>query len=97
MSINDRGIALDMTLVENAIQMDTQSRNELTSAIHRLTALDNPHSVQQMNPVELVYIMYVRFQRIQITGILVVTGSPSFPFSGIQRCISRSGASIGLP
>lgn len=46
--INDRGIALDMTLVENAIQMDTQSRNELTSAIHRLTALDNPNSVQQM-------------------------------------------------
>ena len=37
--INDRGIALDMELVENAIQMDTQSRNELTAAIQRLTAL----------------------------------------------------------
>ena len=46
--INDRGIALDMQLVENAIQMDTQSRNELIAAIQRLTALENPNSVQQM-------------------------------------------------
>ena len=46
--INDRGIALDMKLVENAIQMDTQSRNELTAAIQHLTALENPNSVQQM-------------------------------------------------
>ena len=46
--INDRGIALDMQLVENAIQMDIQSRNELTAAIQRLTALENPNSVQQM-------------------------------------------------
>ena len=46
--INDRGIALDMELVENAIRMDTQSRNELTAAMQRLTALENPNSVQQM-------------------------------------------------
>ena len=46
--INDRGIALDMTLVENAIRMDTQSRNELTAAMQRLTSLENPNSVQQM-------------------------------------------------
>ena len=46
--INDRGIALDMELVENAIQMDTQSRNELTAAIQHMTALENPNSVQQM-------------------------------------------------
>ena len=46
--INDRGIALDLELVQNAILMDTQSRNELTSAIQCLTALENPNSVQQM-------------------------------------------------
>lgn len=46
--INDRGIALDMTLVENVIQMDTQSRNELTAAIRKLTNLENPNSVMQM-------------------------------------------------
>ena len=46
--INDRGIALNMTLVENAIRMDTLSRNELTVAIQKLTNLENPNSVQQM-------------------------------------------------
>ena len=46
--INDRGIALNMTLVENAIRMDTLSRNELTAAIQKLTSLENPNSVQQM-------------------------------------------------
>lgn len=46
--INDRGIALDMTLVDNAIDMDMRSRNELTIEIRRLTALENPNSVQQM-------------------------------------------------
>ena len=46
--INDRGIALDMPLVESAIRMDERSREELTSLMQELTALDNPNSVQQM-------------------------------------------------
>lgn len=46
--INDRGIAVDMTLVCNAIAIDTQSREELTAKLQELTMLDNPNSVQQM-------------------------------------------------
>ena len=46
--INDRGIAVDMTLVRNAIAIDTQSREELTSKLQELTMLENPNSVQQM-------------------------------------------------
>ncbi len=46
--INDRGIRLDMTLVKNAIAMDAHSRDELTHAMQKLTALDNPNSVMQM-------------------------------------------------
>ncbi|WP_312105263.1 DNA polymerase [Pygmaiobacter massiliensis] len=46
--INDRGVALDMTLVQEAITMDGRSRSELTSAMKLLTELDNPNSVQQM-------------------------------------------------
>ena len=46
--INDRGIAVDMQLVENAIRMDAQSRAELTEMMQKLTNLDNPNSVQQM-------------------------------------------------
>ena len=46
--INDRGVALDMTLVRQAIDMDRRSREKLTAAMKKLTKLDNPNSVQQM-------------------------------------------------
>jgi DNA polymerase len=46
--INDRGVALDMTLVRQAIDMDGRSREKLTAAMKKLTELDNPNSVQQM-------------------------------------------------
>lgn len=46
--INDRGVALDMTLVQQAIDMDCRSRLQLTIAMKKLTDLDNPNSVQQM-------------------------------------------------
>lgn len=46
--INDRGVRLDMDLVQKAIEMDTRSRSELTAAMKDMTALDNPNSVQQM-------------------------------------------------
>lgn len=46
--INDRGVAVDMELVRQAIGMDTHSRQKLTVAMKELTDLDNPNSVQQM-------------------------------------------------
>lgn len=46
--INDRGVALDMTLAQAAIAIDGRSRSELTTAMKKLTELDNPNSVQQM-------------------------------------------------
>jgi DNA polymerase len=46
--INDRGVALDMELVRQAIQMDARSRSELTQAMKDMTELENPNSVQQM-------------------------------------------------
>ena len=46
--INDRGIALDMTLVEQAIAMDERSKEKLTEKMKKLTELDNPNSVVQM-------------------------------------------------
>ena len=46
--INDRGVALDMTLVRQAIDMNGRSREKLTAAMKKLTKLDNPNSVQQM-------------------------------------------------
>lgn len=46
--INDRGIRIDMELVDRAIGVDTRSREDLTEGMKRLTGLDNPHSVHQM-------------------------------------------------
>jgi len=46
--INDRGVALDMTLVRNAIDADNRSRRELMQKMQQLTSLDNPNSVAQM-------------------------------------------------
>lgn len=46
--INDRGVALDMTLVCYAMKADTRSRTDLTRLMKELTDLDNPNSVQQM-------------------------------------------------
>lgn len=46
--INDRGIGLDMTLVEQAIAIDSISSKNLTQQIQDLTDLDNPNSVAQM-------------------------------------------------
>ena len=46
--INDRGILLDMTLVENAIALDEISKDKLSDAMKDLTELENPNSVAQM-------------------------------------------------
>lgn len=46
--INDRGVRLDMPLVEAAIEMDAKSRRELTDAMQKITELENPNSVSQM-------------------------------------------------
>lgn len=46
--INDRGIGVDMGLVENAISIDGEVREELKEKMKRLTDLENPNSVQQL-------------------------------------------------
>lgn len=46
--INDRGIAIDLAVVENAIAFDEKSKASLMSAMQDITNLDNPNSVAQM-------------------------------------------------
>ena len=46
--INDRGIMLDMDVVENAIAFDEKSKAELMISMQNITNLDNPNSVVQM-------------------------------------------------
>ena len=46
--INDRGIMLDMTVVQNAIAFDEKSKSALMLQMQNITGLDNPNSVVQM-------------------------------------------------
>ena len=46
--INDRGILVDMEMVENAIALDKRTRDELVSTMQKITELENPNSVQQL-------------------------------------------------
>ena len=46
--INDRGILVDMTLVENAIEIDAKTKQSLRSRMQGVTGLENPNSVVQM-------------------------------------------------
>ena len=46
--INDRGILVDMPLVQSAIRLDVQSQEQLVEGLKELTDLENPRSVQQM-------------------------------------------------
>lgn len=46
--INDRGIAVDMEVVENAIRLDERSKAELSEEMKKCTSLENPNSVMQL-------------------------------------------------
>lgn len=46
--INDRGIALDMDVVENAITFDERSKVALSETMQDITGVENPNSVVQM-------------------------------------------------
>ena len=46
--INDRGILVDMPLVENAIAIDAKTKDYLRTQMQEKTGLDNPNSVSQM-------------------------------------------------
>lgn len=46
--INDRGIALDPVLIENAIRFDVFSKEKMTKEAIDLTKLDNPNSAAQL-------------------------------------------------
>lgn len=46
--INDRGIKIDIQFVNNAINIDEKSHNELIMQVQSLTQISNPNSVSQM-------------------------------------------------
>lgn len=47
--INDRGVQIDMELVEKAIACDLMLSDEMSRKAYELTGLENPNSVSQLN------------------------------------------------
>ena len=47
-TVNDRGIQVDLQLVQQAIRMDTLTKDKLLQRMKALTHLDNPNSVYQL-------------------------------------------------
>ena len=46
--INDRGILVDIPMVENAIKLDSLSQENIGNQIKEITGVENPRSVQQL-------------------------------------------------
>lgn len=46
--INDRGIRVDMELVEAALTLDAQAKTTLSAEMRRVTGIENPNSVYQL-------------------------------------------------
>lgn len=47
--INSRGVAVDMGMVEGALELGATVRNSLTTEAMQISGLDNPNSVQQLS------------------------------------------------
>ena len=47
-TVNDRGIPVDLQLVQQAIRMDARTKDKLLQRMKALTHLDNPNSVYQL-------------------------------------------------
>ena len=46
--INDRGIKLDMEIVDKAVEIDLIAKERISARLKAITGLDNPNSVKQM-------------------------------------------------
>jgi len=46
--INDRGIQIDMRIVEHAVEFDERSKGEIAMQMKELTSIENPNSVAQI-------------------------------------------------
>lgn len=46
--INDRGVKVDRTLVDHAINIDSEDKSEISTAMQNLSDIENPNSTQQL-------------------------------------------------
>lgn len=90
-SINDRGIQLDLQLVQQAIRMDTLTKDKLLHLLKNLTDLDNPNSVQQMKQWLAEHGL-----ELESLGKKRSTGTIENRSAGLARCVVTATTSIKI-
>nr|DAO88239.1 MAG TPA: DNA polymerase I [Caudoviricetes sp.] len=89
--INDRGIRLDMPLVENAVQIDEITKNQLLDRMKSLTGLENPNSVMQMKEwLKMRGVETESLDKKSVTALLTTVQSPISDVLMLRQQLAKS-------
>ena len=89
--INDRGIRLDMPLVENAVQIDAITKDKLMDRLKALTGLENPNSVAQMKEWLRDYgVETESLDKKSVTALLKTVQSPVSDVLVLRKQLAKS-------
>ena len=89
--INDRGIRLDMPLVENAVQIDEITKNQLMDRLKTLTGLENPNSVAQMKEwLKERSVEADSLDKKSVTALLAIVPAPLKDVLSLRQQLAKS-------
>ena len=89
--INDRGIRLDMPLVENAVQINAITKDKLMDRLKTLTGLENPNSVAQMKEwLKEQGIEAESLDKKSVTALLKTVQSPVSDVLALRQQLAKS-------
>ena len=89
--INDRGIRLDMPLVENAVKMDATTKEKLTDRLKALTGLENPNSVVQMKEwLKAHGVETESLDKKSVTALLKIAHAPISNVLALRQQLAKS-------
>ena len=89
--INDRGIRLDMPLVENAVKMDATTKEKLTDRLKALTRLENPNSVVQMKEwLKAHGVETESLDKKSVTALLKIAHAPISNVLALRQQLAKS-------
>ena len=89
--INDRGIRLDMPLVENAVKMDATTKEKLTGRLKALTGLENPNSVVQMKEwLKAHGVETESLDKKSVTALLKIAHAPISNVLALRQQLAKS-------
>ena len=89
--INDRGIRLDMPLVENAVKMDATTKEKLTDRLKALTGLENSNSVVQMKEwLKAHGVETESLDKKSVTALLKIAHAPISNVLALRQQLAKS-------